>query len=366
MAYLYSLGATNRAGRITRVVKVLVYGAGAVGCLIGGYLALSGNSVVLLGRDSLAKAVSASGLTLRLKSGIRVVRDVAVASTLAEALRIDERFDWIAFTMKAYDTVPAILELQEHLAQVPPVVSFQNGVGNEESLRDALGPDKVVGGTLTTAVSMAEPGTVIEERRRGIALAADSPAYPIVAAGLAATELKLSIVRTCDSLKWSKLLLNILGNATSAILDLVPGIAFQDWRVFDIEMRALREALSIMKLKDIPVVNLPGVPAGWLARLVSWLPPVIVWPILLRQVGAGRGDKLPSLMAAIRAGSKRTEAAWLNGAVAHAAKGLERLAPVNHTLALLLSDICTGRIPADMYRHNIDLLATTIDAATGK
>jgi len=342
----------------------LIYGAGAIGCYLGGHLALAGHEVTLLGRRPLAQAIASDGLSLRLVSGPQKVPRIRICTGLAEALQ-PASYGWIAFTMKAYDTVPAIHDLQSALDDVPPIACFQNGVGNEESLTAAFGEDKIVAATITTPVSVLTPGTVIEEKRQGVAIASDSPSFQMVLTSLQSTSLAVSVVQQSASLKWSKLLFNMLGNVIPAILDRTPLAVYQERRLFGLEMSALREAVAIAKLQSIPLVNLPGIPARLLAMLTRWLPNFLLQPILLPRVASGRGEKLPSLLAALRAGDKRTEVAWLNGAVAQAARAMDRLAPINHALALTLSDIVSGRDSWDSYRYDPTRLWSSIAVARG-
>jgi 2-dehydropantoate 2-reductase len=342
-------------------MRILIYGAGAVGSFIGGHLALAGHDVTLLGRARLAEAVSSSGLVVRQADGSeRVVsQQIRATSSLPDAL-LGAPYDWIAFTMKAYDTVEAISELQSLIPEPPPIVSFQNGIGNEESLRSAFGAEKIVAGTLTTPVSMPDARTVIEEKRRGVAISIDAPSAAPITDALSQTSLTLSTVDRADSLKWSKLLLNIVGNVVPAILDLPPAAVFGNPALFNIEWMALREAVKIIDLNSIPLANLPGAPARTLAQAVRSVPKALLQLLLAQQVRRGRGNKPPSLLAALRAGARRTEIAWLNGAVVKAADSVHQLAPVNHALALILSDITTGRATWEMYRRSPDLLITSI------
>jgi len=120
-----------------------------------------------------------------------------------------------------------------------------------------------------------------------------------------------------------------------------------------------------MELQSIQATNLPGAPAKTLVWLIRRLPPLILQPLLRAQFGSARGDKLPSLALALRSGATRTEVAWLNGAVAQAAKTLERRTPINHALALLVSDIASKRIPWEMYRNKPDVLLAAMHAAQG-
>lgn len=346
-------------------MDILIYGAGAVGCYLGAHLALAGHAVTLLGREGLAAAVQREGLTLRLADGSEhTLQDVRVVTSVADAFR-DTRYDWIALTVKAYDVPAAAFEMLEHCSEPPPVAAFQNGVGTEINLSSIVGGDRVVAATLTTPVAMPAAGIVQEEKRRGVALAADSAGTATVEAALRETTLPVEIVATTETLKWSKLLLNMVANAIPAILDMTPQEVYSDAVLFDLEWAALREALWVMELNDISATNLPGAPAGTLARLVRWMPRALLRPLLRNQVVGGRGDKLPSLLLDLRQDKRETEIAWLNGAVVQAASAQRRLAPINHALALTLSDIAAGRMPWEAYRGNRELLLTTIHAAQG-
>jgi 2-dehydropantoate 2-reductase len=347
-------------------MRILIYGAGAVGALLGGYLSLGGHEVTLLGRERLVEAVSRRGLHLRLASGEHVLDRVQAVSSVADAFANGAIYDWIAFTMKTYDVVPACFEIEQSLAgRGIPVVSFQNGIGSAASLRAAFGDAHVVSATLTTPASMPEPGLVIEERARGMAVAADSPAAQLVIESFRTTPLPVTEVLSEDSLVWSKLLLNLLANAVPAILDMPPGAVFADPALFQIEMEALREAIAIARMKNVRIVNLPGAPARTLVQASQWLPNAALQPLLRARVAQGRGAKMPSLQAALHAGQRRTEVAWLNGAVVSAADSLKRYAPVNHGLALTLSDIVAGRAPWESFRGQPQMLMAAVRAVRG-
>ncbi|NDJ53539.1 MAG: hypothetical protein GYB68_10705, partial [Chloroflexi bacterium] len=260
-------------------------------------------------------------------------------------------YDFLLFSMKAYDTANALIDMQMAGITPPPIVSFQNGVGNEQTIADFLGPDQVVAATLTTPVSSPEPGHIVEEKQRGIAIATDAPHSEMVHSAFRDTSLKIDTVASAQSLKWSKLLLNITANAVPAILDMPPGEVYADPSLFEIERAALRETLYFIDQQDIELVNFSHISALTLARAVKLLPGWLLRPVMRQRVINARGDKLPSLLLGLRTGLRRTEIAWLNGAVAKAADDLNRYAPVNHTIALMLSDIAAGRLPWESVRR---------------
>lgn len=349
-------------------MRILVVGAGAVGCYVGGQLAGAGHAVTLIGRDRVTRPIRENGLIIRSArdpAQTVVVKDLALAESIPEALKNNPQPDLALFTMKAYDTASSAQEWLLLNGPKIPVVCLQNGIGNEEIIDELIGPDVAIAATMTTAVSMDQPGIVVEETQRGIALAADSPAFSTVAEAFEGLPIAVRVVASGKSLKWSKLLLNLIGNATSAILDMSPADIMQDRGLFAIEVQALREAIYVMDLHKIRPTNLPGAPAATLASVIRFLPVPALQPLLRARFGSARGDKLPSLAIALRSHATRTEVAWLNGAVVQAAKTMQRRTPVNHALALLVSDIASGRVPWEMYRHKPEVLLAAMRAAQG-
>lgn len=121
------------------------------------------------------------------------------------------------------------------------------------------------------------------------------------------------------SMKYTKIILNILGNTIPAILDeadLEKLYANPD--ICRLELRLVREALQLKKFLDTELVDLPGyprrkiMPLVYLARLeglVGWtgLPARLYQRHIVPRILNGRGGKMPSLLAEIRGGQKRCE-----------------------------------------------------------
>lgn len=347
--------------------RFLIYGAGAVGGFVGAHLAEAGHTVALLGRPPLVKAITQQG-GLRVRSGDgeeRLAAGLRAVASLRKALALGP-YDYVVFTMKAYATGEAIREIEAAIQdnhKMPPIVCLQNGVGNEEVIGAAFGPERIIAGTLTTPVSWPEAGLIVEERRRGLAIASDSPHAEGVIEAFRATTLPLSVIPNTDSLKWSKLLLNVITQPTAAILDMPPAEIVADPRLFSIEIEALREAVGVMRLASIRPVNLPGTPARLLVALLTWLPTSLLRAIVGPMIARGRGDKIPSCHEDLLRGRDRTEIPWLNGAIALKADQIDRVAPINHVLALTLSDIASGRTPWEIYRGKPEMLISTVNVA---
>lgn len=321
---------------------ILIYGAGAVGQFVGGTLALAGRAVTLLGRPGLCAALAEAPLRLaweRPPEGEAAVREVPVAAVASiDGLATPPKL--VILAVKGYDTAAALPDLRRLVAGGATVLTIQNGVGNEEALAEGLGAGAVRSGAFTISVSIPAPGTVLRHTAKGglgFAPFAGEAVGPLVDL-FAPTGLPVVTARSHRVLKWSKLLLNMLGNAQSAILDLPPAALFADKRLFAVERRAFREARAVMRAAGIGLTDLPAYPVRALALAMA-LPSGLAQRVLERRLGGGRGAKMPSLWIDLHDAKGRSEVAWYNGAVA--ALGRERgvPTPVNEALHRTLAGL---------------------------
>lgn len=333
--------------------NVLIIGAGAIGCLVGGKLALAQQQVTLVGRRPFVEQVRARGLQLTDAQGTHTIRGLRAAASMLEAYdRSPSAFDLAIFTMKSYDTAAAVAELRQALADTgappPALLSVQNGVGNEELLAQLAAP--VVAGSITTPVSVEGPGVIrIDKPRYGLGLApwqsegdrergrgGEEDRSTAVFSGVCGVmELAGFAVKSypdAAGMKWTKLLMNITGNATCAILDEPPETVFVDKRMVDLEIRAWRETLAVMRAAHIAPVDLERYPFSKLAPLIRFAPLALIRPVLRKQIGGARGGKLPSLHIDLHGNKGKSEVRWLNGAVVEKGKAVSVATPVNTLL----------------------------------
>jgi 2-dehydropantoate 2-reductase len=340
-------------------MRVLVIGAGAVGTFVGARLSLAGHDVCLVGRPGLVDAVRRDGLTLQEPDGMpRRAAATAVAS-IAAAFADGASYDLGLLTVKAYDTAGVIEELRAAPGIPPPILTLQNGVGNEEALAAAFGLQRVLSGAIDTPVSNLQPGAVqVHRARYAIGLAALVEPSAIEPAAAALTGAGFAVQRFTDhrGLKWTKLLMNILANAQCAILGWTPAEVMANPSASELEARAWQEAAAVMRRSGIAPVALGGYPFPALAPLAERLPARWLARGLARFVSGGRGTKLPSLYLALEAG-KPSEVAWLNGAVARQGRLVGVATPVNSAFTQTLEGLTAGIVARDAFRADPRRLA---------
>jgi 2-dehydropantoate 2-reductase len=218
-------------------------------------------------------------------------------------------------------------------------LTLQNGIGVERPLIQQFGADDLIIGALTTPVSKPTNSQIVVERAdRGLTIAPAVKGKKINQWHKLLNDAGVPTISLADyqSMKWSKAFLNIVGNATSAIVNRPPGVIYKSDNLFDLEKRMLRETLDVMKAYNIKVIDLPGSPATKLASGVRRAPNFILKPILTNVVSKGRGDKMPSFQIDLMAGRGKTEVVYHNGAIAKAGRARNIPTPVNTALTNIL------------------------------
>ena len=330
---------------VPRRVAVVV-GAGAVGAFLGATLEAAGWDVTLLGRGGVGREAKAP-LVVHGPKGRRRVVSVRLAGAPDAA---PDAPDLVILAVKMYDLGPAL----ETASRWPDatLATVQNGIGAEDRAA-AVRTSPLIALSLTTALEPTADG-VTRRRTGGLGIApvrGDTAALRHeLADAFADGGLPTAACPDAAAMKWSKLLANLVANASSALLDLDAGAVWSDPAGFDLERRQLLEALAVMRAQDLRVVSLPGGQVGALLLGLRF-PAALARPVMAVAIGRARGGKPPSLRLRLRGGGTGpTEAPWLNGAVAAAGARLAVPTPVNAALAALVEEVARDPAAGDRWR----------------
>jgi 2-dehydropantoate 2-reductase len=340
-------------------MKFLFFGAGAIGTYIGGSLALAGNQVAFIERSEPAATLRQNGLRLTIGARTRTIPAPEVYTSAEEALRVGQ-VDVMVFALKSYDTDSAVEALLPLKGKLPAALCLQNGVENEGNLERAFGSGQVIAGTVTSAIGRGNVGDIRLERNRGLGIALSHSLSRPIALAFANAGIQTSLFADPASMKWSKMLTNLMANASSAILEMTPAAVYRHPGLFRLEWEMLRECLRVMRALGLRATNLPGTPVGFLAFGVEHLPAQWMQPLILRAVGGGRGAKMPSFFIDLQSGRGQTEVRWLNGAVARFGNQACIPTPFNSALTETLAGIAAGTIDRASFRDNPEALLARI------
>lgn len=236
-------------------MRIIVYGAGAVGSIIGGYLHKCGQETVLVCSRAHAGAIARNGLKI---SGVQGNHEIDVPA-VADVAQIKFRADDVVFlTMKTYDTEAAIDKLDKAAGGLC-AVCFQNAVRNERFAAPHFA--RVYGGIVFFGAKYLEPGVVVHtaENSLGLGLYPEGLDETVDKVSEALTRAGFSVTAYPNvmAVKWSKLFRN-LNNALFAItgLSVLEGIKYEESRSMMADL--LEEALLIVRAEGIEILPLEG------------------------------------------------------------------------------------------------------------
>ncbi len=295
---------------------------------------------MLLGRESLASEVAIHGVTISNWSGdaFSLRPDEASIATEPNSL-ID--CDVIFVTVKSGDTATAATELNGIFQGLGPiVVSFQNGVRNQQLLEQGLSWKRILAGMVPFNVVRLGPGRFHAGTSGRLILAADGQSD---ATGIAASAERICELLNSAGLEarmdpdiqgvlWGKLILN-LNNAVNALSGMPLREQLLDRRFRKIVAMLMGEALGLLSEAEIRP-RAPGVP---LVRLAPWI--LRLPNSLFRRVAAAMLHIDPlarsSMWDDLQRG-RRTEIDYINGEVLRLARTLGKTAPLNERVTQLV------------------------------
>jgi len=229
--------------------RIVIYGAGAIGGVIGSRLLASGRDVVLIARGAHREAIARDGLRIESPAGVRVAQIPVVGAPREIAWRGDEL---VVATMKSQDTEVALDALE---ASAPPTIAIacaQNGVENERlALRRFATVYSIV---VQLPATHLEPGVVVEHSSPvpgSLDLGRHPDALDAGARELAAMlrygGFSSEALEDISRWKYAKLLRN-LNNSVQALFAMEADTA-------EIRRRVLAEALEALAAAGIEVIG---------------------------------------------------------------------------------------------------------------
>jgi 2-dehydropantoate 2-reductase len=354
---------SESSSRINGKIKVLTFGAGAIGTYIGGSLALAGHQVVFVEQQKVVDELREKGMRLDLTlDSRRNTKDASrlepsafvIVSSLEEALRYGP-FDVALFALKSFDTQSALEDIKPFADKMPPILCLSNGVANEPAIAEALGADKVMYGTVTTAIGRRGAGDIVLEKLRGVGVAKGHPLSIKLNEAFNKAYLDSQLFDHAESMKWSKMLTNLIANPTSAILDMTAAEVFANKDLYKIEIDMLKECIAVMKAQGFEVVDLPGTPVRALA-FATTMPLWLSKPFLSKAAGAGRGAKMPSFHIDLHSGRGKSEVEYLHGAVVRAGEKYNVPTLVNKVLTETLMALTNKAAPMEEFARQPEKL----------
>ena len=258
--------------------RIVMAGAGAVGCFIGGLLVAGGHRATLLGRPRVLDPIRDNGLHLTDYAGLDR-RLPPAALELRETPDCLSEATLVLVTVKGGAMAGMAAEIAAHAPASAPVISLQNGIGNADILRAALPGRDIRAGMVPFNVVPAGPGHWHRASSGEIVI---EPGPGDLAARLTVPGLAVTEEAQIAAIQWGKLLLN-LANALNALsgLPLREQLLSRAWRRLMADQ--MDEALGVLKAAGIAVKSTTPLPV-WIAPHILRLPTPLFTRIAARML----------------------------------------------------------------------------------
>jgi 2-dehydropantoate 2-reductase len=310
---------------------VLVMGAGAIGCYLGGCLQAAGVPVVFVGRPRVLAALRDHGLTLTDLDDRRQRLDAAALS-LHETIPEGLAPALVLLAVKSGATAEAAAQLGTALPTGTTVLSMQNGVSNAATAQAAAATLRVLAGMVPFNIAELSPGHY-HRGTTGELAAQDDAVLRARLADFRRAGLPMQLHADLRAVQWGKLLLN-LNNPVNALAGLPLRAQLMD--------RGYRRCLAALQTEALGVLRAAGIqPAQVGALPPQRIPPLLRLPTPLFRLIASRmlriDPKARSSMADDLAQGRTTEIAALCGEVVRLAEAHGLGAPLNARMVALVN-----------------------------
>ena len=291
-------------------MEILVFGAGAMGSLLGGLLSIR-HEVLLVGRAEHVDALRNHGLRITGKT-VRLAHPRAATRVPTSA-----QPQLILVTTKAYDTASAMSSLKR-FARTSVFLTLQNGLDNPDTI--ARSADRVIAGTTSHGVTFLGPGEI---RHAGVGDTVIGPWKGVDRADVVRVRdifdeagIPTRISTDVRAELWSKVVVNAAINPLAALAGVPNGRLVQDRTLARLLDEVGREALRVA---EVAGARLDRDEILRRTRLVA------------RRTAANRSSMLQDLDR-----HRRTEIEAITGAILRTAERYGIDAPLNRALYALV------------------------------
>jgi 2-dehydropantoate 2-reductase len=281
-------------------------------CLFAARLSQAGIPVTLLGtwREGL-DALQSHGVRLIDEDGLEHAFPVQVAAAASDCT--GSRFALVL--VKAWQTEHAARQLAACLAPDGLALTLQNGLGNRETLEQALGPGHVAFGVTTMGATLLGPGQVRPGGEGKVSLGAH-PGLAALADLLQLAEMDVEYAPNVDDLLWSKLVVNAAINPLTGLLR-VPNGAL-------LKLEPARALLGAVAIETASVAKALG-------RHLAYPDPVAAVEAVAVRTATNKSSMLQDLLR-----GAPTEIDAINGAIVSVGDECGIATPMNRMLWLLI------------------------------
>ena len=298
--------------------QILIFGAGRIGMVLGGFLAQAGKEVHLVGRETNVRAIQEEGIRITGLWGDHRVSNLTCFTQLPN----DRKYDLIIIAVRSFQTREAVTACLPAADENTIFLSTQNGYGNLETITELAGEHRSLGARVLFGVQSLEPGSVrvtvfgdsirIGCRGNRILMETVERLAKIIKDSGVPTEATDRI----DHYLWEKILYNCCLNPLGAILDVPYGALAESEETREIMDKIVDEAFPVFRSLDLKL---------------EWEKPEDFLETFYGKMVPPTAAHRSSMLQDLKQG-RQTEIESLNGAISRLAGENESSAPINETV----------------------------------
>jgi 2-dehydropantoate 2-reductase len=308
----------------------LVFGAGLIGCYLGGVLSARGLNVQLVCRPSIQQKLL-DGMQLSDYLGHKTT--ISTSSLFTQETRQNYAFIWL--TVKCTGITPALLDMQAHVGPQTVILCCQNGLGSEDLVKQHFPNNLILRVMVPFNVVELKAGHFHRGSQGQLTIESTTEDEQLVLSLVDMLNGELLPVTSCkqmSALLWAKLQLN-LGNCVNALAD-IPVKAMLEQRDYRLVIaKLMQELLLVTQALGIALPRVTSVPA-------SWIPSILRLPnFLFKRVANSMLAIDPNVRTSMWwdvSQGKATEIDYLNGVIVEQGQRLNIACPANYTLVQII------------------------------
>lgn len=318
-------------------MKIVVYGAGSIGCYLGAILTKNNLDVTLLGRERILKTIQENG-------GIGISdfegrSERIIHTEFSTDPRILGEADIILITLKCTAMSNAANELAEYCKNEALIICLQNGVNAEQAVLEKIPEGNIALGIVPFNVIQDDTAN-FHRATEGTLFLPDFAELKPIQKAFQEYGLCCELEKDMSSVIWGKLLLN-LNNAINALSDLPLKTQLEQRGYRRILAACQEELLLACAKKGINLAQLTAVKPSLLPKILKL--PDFIFKLIAQRMLAIDPKARSSMWEDIQF-RRMTEIEYLNGAVVSLAESSGIAAPVNTMVTNLIKALENGEV----------------------
>lgn len=320
-------------------MNVAIYGAGAMGTVLGAYISKAGYQIDLINRNK--EHVQALN-----KDGAKIIGKIEFTQKVTALLpnQIKKKYDIVLLMTKQKLNKEIVTFLQPHLAKGGVVCTMQNGLP-ESSVAEVIGKDQTIGCTMSWGATLHGKGVseLTSEPTRDVLTFSigkygnnDDVKFNYIVE-LLNTMGDVKVEKNFTGARWAKLLVNAAFSGLSVVTGETFGVLASKRKSRKLALMAIKECIDVAKAHSIEIEPIQGKDVVKLLNYNNWIKKQIsmfIIPIAMKKHKNIRSSMLRDLSL-----GRKTEIDAINGVVCEYGDKVNVDTPVNDMIVEIVKEI---------------------------